>query len=153
MDDYLSKPVNQAQLLQLLEKWLPAIVPAKMPAPEPTSGRGLSPEAEKNIDFDALERLYGEMDLPHLIDSFLTEGTELLTEITARLEQNDFGEITRLAHQLKGLAVVMTGSHLAGLAIELEGQAKKQARARTTELALDIKEELKKLSELIAERK
>jgi HPt (histidine-containing phosphotransfer) domain-containing protein len=105
------------------------------------------------MDFAALERLYGDIDLPHLIDSFLIEGDELLQEISTNLEENDFGEVARLAHQLKGLAVVMTGSHLASLAIELEGEAKKQSFEGAKVLQIDISEELKKLALLIEERK
>lgn len=159
MDDYLSKPVNQNQLGTLLEKWLPEVGQDSSPGGEDTAPGEVRTEADwapappLPMDFAALERLYGDIDLPHLIDSFLIEGDELLQEITESIEQNNFGEVARLAHQLKGLAVVMTGSRLASLAIELEGEAKKQSIDRAKVLQIDISEELKKLARLIDERK
>jgi polar amino acid transport system substrate-binding protein len=163
MDDYLSKPVNQEQLLRLLEKWLPAAVPSVISsqelravpqeATEQTGTQSAAGVAAHSMDFACLERLYGDIDLPNLIDSFLIEAAELLRDTKVTVDRGDFDEVARLAHQLKGLAVVMTGSHLAELAMALEGEAKKQAKARATELSLDIEAELKKLTVLIAERK
>ncbi len=153
MDDYLSKPVNQTHLWELLEKWLPVVgptQPAKPDADPPASFP--EPSSECSMDFEALDRLYGDINLPHLIDSFLIEGNELLADITAKLEQKDFAEVARLAHQIKGLAVVMTGAKLAGLAVELESEAKKQAYQGASLLREEIAEELKKLTQLINER-
>ncbi len=161
MDDYLSKPVNQNHLWTLLEKWLPAALQQAAPLAEGAasaqapaqSALAADKAAAPPMDFVALERLYGDIDLPHLIDSFLIEGDELLQEISSNLDLNDFGEVARLAHQLKGLAVVMTGSDLANLAVELEGEAKKQSIEPAKVLRNDISEELKKLAQLIEERK
>jgi len=161
MDDYLSKPVNQEQLSILLEKWLPS--------PDSINFRQTGEERHINsantndisplpaeplpMDFVTLERLYGDIGLPHLIDSFLVEAGELLQEITIKLERDDLAEVARLAHQMKGLAVVMTADRLSKLSIGLELQVKKEGRERANQLRLDIEEELKKLTILIAERK
>jgi DNA-binding response OmpR family regulator len=75
MDDYLSKPVNQNYLWTLLEKWLPAVAQHPAPGAESVPPADLVSRAEAApeppMDFAALERLYGDIDLPHLIDSFL----------------------------------------------------------------------------------
>ncbi|MBU6450311.1 MAG: PAS domain S-box protein [Cyanobacteria bacterium REEB67] len=169
MDDYLSKPVNQEQLHLLLEKWLPALLPnvEQMQAMIKPNGGARAVVAESHIaqeksahraaagtiDFGALEKLYGQMDLPYLIDSFLIEAAQLTGELIVKLASADYPEVGRLAHQLKGLAVVMTAAHMAELAVELENEAKRHAHARADELSREIETELKVLTVLISERK
>ncbi|MBS1994885.1 MAG: PAS domain S-box protein [Cyanobacteria bacterium SZAS LIN-2] len=171
MDDYLSKPVNQEQLALLLEKWLPSLDSSNLsrgglkrqePGQFEPSDLGnesiaivdaedISPKPK--MDFAQLEKLYGDIGLPHLIDSFLVEARELLDEMAVNLEVDNMLEVARLAHQLKGLSVVMTAADLASLAIKLEKEAKNDGRERADQLRLELEEELKKIAAAIAERK
>lgn len=151
MDDYLSKPVGQKELLRVLNKYVckvedaPALTnqaeqnlielnsneqfsqehfsqeqhfkgqltPARQHIGQPT-GQALP------LDLDELKALYGEEDLPRLIQSFLKEGEELIEQIQEAFDNNDGAELSRLSHQLKGLAVVMTAFDFSQTALYIE---------------------------------
>lgn len=115
MDDYLSKPVGQKELLRVLNKYVRKVedVPAQQVTGEPA--RKAIP-----LDLDELKALYGEEDLPRLIQSFLKEGEELIGQIQEAYDNNDGAELTRLCHQLKGLAVVMTAFDFSQTALYIE---------------------------------
>ncbi len=148
MDDYVSKPVAQDQLYQLLEKWLLA-VPGAVAGESPLLISSAS--ARKAEDFseamshtqallkalpedlsealpincEALAKLYGASDLRRLVDSFISECQELICDIELSLTSKNESETIRLAHQMKGLAVVMTAEGLSKAALTLEISAKR----------------------------
>lgn len=176
MDDYLSKPVGQAELFALLEKWLPANLDSSQDdaakAPAVINGgapviadAGLAANvaaatapavpAENNgtpsIDFVALVELYGEEGLKHLLESFTAECHELIDGLQSAIQQNNQSEVARLAHQLKGLAVVMTAPPLAEMAKEIELTAKRGEYAMDSRFE-QVKNEFSKVEKLIANR-
>ena len=152
MDDYLSKPVNHEHLLVLLDKWLPSLInlDQSISGSQQTIPAGDGDDADTaietaaetassaTIDFANLERLYGQMDLPYLIDSFLIEAADLTGLLAVKLEGGDLIEVGRLAHQLKGLAVVMTAQRMADLALSLEAEVKKVEAGREGEFAATV---------------
>lgn len=184
MDDYLSKPVGQEQLLRLLERWLPA-VPGSGAADSPllissaerlqeshnrtqadnviSGSRSLRDQADNDssgsrtveipIDCEELANLYGQSDLVRLIDSFINECRELLRDIDEAVLAGDDGEIARLAHQMKGLAVVMTAGDLSKAALILETSAKRGEQANMAGHAVALARELDKVLEYIQSKK
>jgi len=136
MDDYVSKPVAQEKLLRLLEKWLLA-VPGAAPGESPlliTSARRaediaveMVPQESDSLPIDCgtLAKLYGATDLRRLVDSFSSECQELMSDIELSLASKNDSETVRLAHQMKGLAVVMTADSLSKAALTLETSAKR----------------------------
>jgi CheY-like chemotaxis protein/HPt (histidine-containing phosphotransfer) domain-containing protein len=178
MDDYLSKPVGQAELFALLEKWLPANLDSRQddavkapalinggatviadvdpdPAANVAAATAPTAPAENNgtpsIDFVALVELYGEDGLKHLLESFTAECHELIDGLQSAIEQNNQSEVARLAHQLKGLAVVMTAPPLAELAKDIELTAKRGEYAMDSRFE-QVKNEFSKVEKLIANR-
>lgn len=147
MDDYLSKPVGQEQLFRLLEKWL---LPHTVSIGGEISGTHVSelnlptekPLEEIPINCEELAALYGLGDLKRLINSFSAECEELLSSIRLAVAGGNESETIRLAHQLKGLAVVMTADGLSRSALALETSAKRgevdQLPALTEKLAQEL---------------
>ncbi len=144
MDDYVSKPVGQEQLLQLLEKWL-LTVPGAVAGDSPLLISGASALKAKDFDeailqaealrkalpealpinCEALAKLYGASDLRRLVESFISECRELMSDLELSLASKNESETIRLAHQMKGLAVVMTADGLSKAALTLEISAKR----------------------------
>ncbi len=165
MDDYMSKPVSQEQLYRLLEKWLPSSINGAEAIGKLTAGSQERPAAEVPVASDSLiggkalisgqfaieeipinceelAALYGLPDLKRLISSFSAECEDLLSCIRKSVANQDDQETIRLAHQLKGLAVVMTANSLSRSALILETSAKRGEQDRLPLLAEQLEEEL-----------
>ncbi|MFA6559684.1 MAG: response regulator, partial [Candidatus Obscuribacterales bacterium] len=150
MDDYLSKPVGQEQLYRLLEKWLPDTVhPTKI-----DSELSVTKVMEEiPINCEELAALYGLQDLKRLISSFSAECEDLLSCIRQSVATNNDLETIRLAHQLKGLAVVMTADSLSRSALALESSAKNGDTAQLPTLTEKLEQELATVLAYIESRK
>ncbi len=142
MDDYVAKPVGQTDLLRLVHKWVvmdeKVDILAEIGAAASFAGAhgesvnsdlAASPAQDKSalvaslsppIDVLQLINLYGQEDLARLLKSFLNETAELIAEIGMAAEHKDGSEVARLAHQLKGLALVMTAVKLSENATSAE---------------------------------
>lgn len=142
MDDYVAKPVGQTDLLRLVHKWVvmdekvdilaeigAAASFAGAHGESGTSDLAFGPAWDKSalgasvpapIDVLQLVNLYGQEDLARLLKSFLNETAELIAEIGMAAERKDGSEVARIAHQLKGLALVMTAVKLSESATTAE---------------------------------
>ncbi len=58
--------------------------------------------------------------LESLVDNFLANSLKLITEINESFEQNDFKQISKIAHKLKGTAASLGAEQLAQLCFEIE---------------------------------
>lgn len=154
MDDYLSKPVSQNDLVRVLNKWVNRTdnesettslsvstsqndkrVAQKIPQEfsEQSAGQAFGdqvaiiPIRDMPLDIKELAVLYGEEDMPRLVKSFLEECESLLRDLGDAITRVNSEEISRQAHQLKGLAVVMTAFDLSQAALALERSASKRS--------------------------
>lgn len=153
MDDYLSKPVSQSDLLRVLNRWVLHVSEGEpvndsrlsrdtvlKPGADNSSARnnegttegtsegtgdatGEDKRQDSAVDIDELVNLYGAEDLPRFVESFLQECDSLIADISIAYENGRIDELIRLSHQLKGLAVVMTAVPLSCTALELERAA------------------------------
>ncbi len=158
MDDYLSKPVGQEQLYRLLEKWLkPAVADraSDFKIGELISSPEISERAldEVPINCEELAALYGLADLKRLISSFSAECEELMSCIRQAVASNNDLELIRLAHQFKGLAVVMTAGSLSRAALALETSAKRGEVTQLPGLTDKLEQELTTVLSYIEGRK
>ena len=158
MDDYLSKPVGQEQLFRLLEKWLLPNTVSRGGEIHDThvSEHNLpvdKPLEEIPINCEELASLYGLGDLKRLINSFSAECEELLSSIRLAVEGGNESETIRLAHQLKGLAVVMTADALSRSALALETSAKRCEVDQLPALIEKLEQELSTVLAYIDSRK
>ena len=55
-----------------------------------------------------------------LVDNFLVRSAELITEINLALEQDDFPQIIKNIHQLKGTSASLGAEELAQLCLKIE---------------------------------
>jgi signal transduction histidine kinase/CheY-like chemotaxis protein/HPt (histidine-containing phosphotransfer) domain-containing protein len=170
MDDYVSKPIRIEELVAALSKSRPLLAnqraqvqkkqttggPAidtdppdhddgERPAAPTSSSPSdqppaaiLDPSALKNL----LSMLGGEFSfLKDLIDTFLEDGPQLLGELSQSLEDQNAGEVRRVAHSLKSNGADLGATTFSELCKKLEMMAKSGTLQGAVDLVAQIKAE------------
>jgi CheY-like chemotaxis protein len=139
MDDYVSKPIQVAELIRALSRCHPGrqevrAVPDKaaepLEAPSPPSTPAARVEALQVLDPGALAQLrvtlgsQADQLLPELIEGFCADGNRLLAEARQALQAENAGDLHRAAHSLKSTAATFGAMALSAVARELEQLAR-----------------------------
>jgi|GEM_PF-386869 len=144
MDDYVSKPVQRAELMRVLA-W--AAGGRTLPTAE------AEPAVESPIDREeALERLGGDEELfAEVAGVFLADAPRLLNEIRAAIAAGDADGVHRAAHGLKGTAGYVGGKPAADAAQALESAAAAGELAETPHAFEKLATEVNRLAKVLAE--
>jgi CheY-like chemotaxis protein/two-component sensor histidine kinase len=138
MNDFLSKPIEDEKLHEVLSKYLEK---SEIAVPVSTSAQTVSAkEAEFNsVDIATLEKLNvlqedGEPDIVvELIKSFMTQTPARLSNLQTAFVSNDFEAVFDEAHTIKSSARTMGGKYLGELCQELENLRESEAVEKTVE--------------------
>ncbi|MBP3954855.1 response regulator [Gemmata sp. G18] len=119
MDDYVSKPLQRAEIARILAlvtdrgQPVPVAIPDSPPAPEPSTAV-----------FDrvsAVARMGGDEDLfAEIAGAFCEDAPRLLAELSRAVVGNDATTVRRAAHGLKGAAAHVGGEPCVAAAAALE---------------------------------
>jgi two-component system sensor histidine kinase/response regulator len=135
MDDYLSKPIKSAELLEVLERWLPerpdarsaAVSPPSEAPDAPPPDAAFAPDAEEERVFDEavlLEVLGGDREAAaEIAAEFLGDAAVQVGELQLAVGRGDRQEIRRRAHTLKGASASVGAQALRAHAAGLEEMA------------------------------
>ena len=121
MDDYVTKPIQPADLTQAIERVL-----AESLKQRDGNDRlvGLDRSGSFNMEV-LLKRLSGDEDLVReILDVFLGDVPSQLFELEQALETGDASAIRQCAHRLKGASASVAADILHGLSYEIELAAK-----------------------------
>ncbi len=136
MDDYLSKPVDVKQLLELFEKlWQGQYDPNASgsrcgPDPGPSDGPSPAPTADTDArpvaDFDAPLRRMRCTPQQHrqLLMTLRDEAQQRLTELSNALDTNDPKLLVRASHSLKSAAAMFRAATVAESSAQIELHAR-----------------------------
>jgi HPt (histidine-containing phosphotransfer) domain-containing protein len=136
MDDHLSKPFKDAELIAVLENWL---VPDTSPQAqgvqsgenttmtnenEAPAGEDISDSAIDFAVFDQVCSLYNENaeGFERIIELFLNSAAESVEKIRDGVGQGDLETVQRVAHSLKSSSASMGATTLSDLCRALESQ-------------------------------
>jgi len=125
MDEYASKPIQPAELDQIIHRSLPLATPntttPSIATPSITNDR-------ETIDLNLLrERVGGDMSLMNEILSISkSEFSRLLIEMETAIQQQDSQRIQDTAHTLKGALGNLTAMRAADVALTLETRGRDQ---------------------------
>lgn len=151
MDDYLSKPFDRQQLVDILKKWLP-------PACRQTKVIPIQPAAAehnqevKHLDREVLESIRamqrpGHDDILSLvITTYLDSSPALVKTMREAIRHGDHESCMKAAHSLKSSSANIGADHLSELARQMESRC----RAHTFEKINDMIIELEKEFSLVA---
>jgi CheY-like chemotaxis protein/HPt (histidine-containing phosphotransfer) domain-containing protein len=143
MDDYLSKPVFKEKLAATLEHWTdvicsqqePVVYEQKVPSTNNST-------VDLEIDWEHLHRISGndtEFELS-LLQVCVEDIKPRLEIIKAAIATNNFGQIVRETHHLKGASTNIGATAMYVAADKLEKLAYHQQLRDATKLILELKE-------------
>ncbi len=119
MDDYLSKPMQLADLRVMLDKWLPR----PTPSPESPALAATTAADGEAVDPKALSDMLGIDDgavLARFYADFLRSGSEVASQLQAAHMAGNDEQVGRLAHKLKSSARTVGAHALADCCQALE---------------------------------
>jgi two-component system, sensor histidine kinase and response regulator len=147
MDDYLSKPVRAAELLQLIQKL------AAQSAAAPVFLARAAVAGERPV-FDrqaALDRINGEEQLlQEVIQLFLGDAPNRLNEVRAALEEGDPKRLQIAAHSLKGAAGYVGAERTAAQALKLEELGQREDLSPALDEFRQLEHEIEQLRQAVA---
>jgi Amt family ammonium transporter len=166
MDEYLSKPIERKNLLDVVRRLLgnrEAAVPTSVaPWPEAEAPRPFTPVIERRenrrprrqedapspLDFDqVLERCAGDVAfLTEMLGKFARRLSEDLDQIERAVDRQDVGEVSRLAHALRGSAATVSACSLARTAGELEELARAEHLEGIAQVVASLQHEARRFS-------
>ena len=141
MNDYLSKPIEPAELGAVLPKLLPR--PAQLVPVSPPAG---SSQAVQGIVFNETElmnRLAGDKALAReIVTGFLGDAPGQLHTLKKLIESGDTKGVRLQAHTLKGAAATVSAPTLRELGLQMEQAATDSDLTRATALLAALEEQL-----------
>lgn len=147
MDDYLSKPVNLDQLAAMLHRWggtISGISEVSLPAPPPPISTPESAPSicldEAPIDRDRLHEISrGDQEFEiELLETFMEDAVVYLEDIKTSIRTQDWVELSRRAHQLKGGSATVAVLSMPNIARQIESQANQQCPDGLEELVTEL---------------
>ena len=140
MDDYLSKPVEESELMRVLARWLPHHAEADAAASDVESGERQDAMVElPGVDVaTALARMNGKTALLwQLLDGFRQRHAQAATRLREMIANGQAQAALDLAHTLKGAAATLAAQRIADAALRVESALRRQenADAELAELA------------------
>ncbi len=134
MDDYLSKPFDQEQLLAVLQRWAPATTAAavQLPFHSTSSSKSSIPAQPTSLAFDpARLSAIRALQLPHkpdlvykVIEQYFNSTPSLLQAVHRAIAQKDAAALFRAAHSLKSSSAQIGAVQVAALSKNLEQLSK-----------------------------
>lgn len=114
MQDYISKPVTMEALHEALAKWLPTRIRAE--------ARPLRPSIDRTAldSIRSLRGVGGDRMVQRVISMYLTNSSDLVTELKTVLQKGDAEAVRQRAHALKSSSQNVGATAMAALSLALE---------------------------------
>jgi two-component system sensor histidine kinase/response regulator len=153
MDDFVPKPIEPQELLEVVSKWTRLRMQKKDVSPSAFQASPLRGSKDIPIDVeDALDRLGGDKEfleemLLELLDYLPTQ----LQKLGQAIETGDAKKIEAEAHSMKGGAGSLSANSIAELALRLEVLGREGDLAGAKEIVYNLKSEFQRLKEYVDE--
>ena len=150
MDDYIGKPFQRAELLELVEKWIAGpqchkTAEACRPPVEPPA----APEPPLDM-VQALTEFMGAKDvLTDVLESFVADGKACIQTAREALLTEEYSRVQSLAHKLGGGAANLTAKKLADAAYVLENAVQEGKINEVRPLLQKLEQEFRQLETYI----
>lgn len=150
MDDYFSKPITKDKLATLLELWSSRIIAGRVvtiPQPDPVVLMTNNPLTDLPIDWEHLHQISDndpEFEL-EILKVFVEDSLFHVEGIKAAITVNDFHQLAKEAHHLKGSSGNVGATAMRKIAEELEQLSRKQSFVGAYELVLGLVDFINKI--------
>ncbi|MHC4461366.1 MAG: CBS domain-containing protein [Planctomycetota bacterium] len=165
--DYMAKPIDRKQLMQIIRKYLPAestalaeridsvksqidelgqLCSGEKPPEGPPTKSADTRKKENIIDWASIVEVCGDEDvIKEIVEIFLQDGPLCIESIADAIKVKKPADIKLYAHKLKGSASHVGATQLYQTAHHLECAARKKEMATTDSLFEDVKAEFEKV--------
>jgi len=151
MDDYLSKPIDRAQLEATLDRWLNGSASTEAINPLAIAER---PSEDMPVDWvrllDATDQ--DEELARELAVLFIDSGASSMQEIVVALDGGDYGKLGEKAHEIKGASANLQATATCAAAARLEVAARNGDTDQVPELTRQLKTEINRAFEYLRSR-
>ena len=139
MNDFVAKPIDPQQLLQVLQRWLPTQLLLEG-ATQQLSKDGLPTLVIEGLDTrQAMRRVLGKKEAYlSLLRKFVVGQADAARRVVRALEKGDFSEMEIIAHTVKGLAGNIGANNMQACAESLEQAVKGKLERQVIQAALDL---------------
>ena len=149
MNDYLAKPIEPGQLVEVLLKWL------RLPAqrePLRLADSASQPVREVFREKELVARLSGDQALARtIVAGFLSDAPVQLQKLKQLIEQGDARGAGMQAHTLKGAAATVSAPGLHELALQIKQAATDGELSRAAALLGSVEEEIGRLKATLSQ--
>jgi len=148
MDEYLTKPLEPAELTRTLAHWM-SHAPSRVAAAAVPAGSPLGTTARAGIDLDSLlPRCLGRRELAErLIRKFLDQARADAAEIARAVHQGDREKLRLIAHRLKGSAGNVSARDVHESACQLEALGREGKIESALEVHVRLTAQLKTIQD------
>ena len=172
-DDYISKPIEQEKLLQILSKHLPEVskdicqqidsvksnveqlnqLCCETTSSDTTDAEPASEQYGKcPVDFSIIKKIYDDEEiLKETVEIFLEEASETKELLAEAIAAGDPNNVKKYAHKLKGLARHVAARKLTDMLYELETKGRNEKLEGSETLFSEIQMELDKLISFLSQ--
>ncbi|MEJ2528613.1 MAG: response regulator [Gammaproteobacteria bacterium] len=134
MDDYISKPFRQGQLVSVLQRWLPAdsqvniseddSIEATKAQPKVDSGTEVAMSEAIDLSvYAGIRKLMGDA-ITELLEAYLEDTTEFVRLLREACDSDDYAAMQVPAHSMKSSSANVGAMRLSALAKKLEEQVR-----------------------------
>lgn len=150
MDAYISKPVNVNELLNIIKKYINLVKETAVAAAETdyVKCENIHDYIEKIICEITQELGFSIEEAVNFLDEFIKYLPQALTEFDKTLQDNDFEQLKKDAHKLKGSSSTLRINDLTQLILELEYNASKFDKENCERLLGLIETQIENLTSL-----
>ena len=123
MDDYISKPVSQKKLTEILQRWLPKDIDVDLD----NVGSSAVPDEvvrKKPVELDVLFSTFGEELIADLLTDYIDEANDRLLELEAAIDNKDIQTVNEIVHDLKGSSATIYATEVAEISASMEQYAR-----------------------------
>lgn len=150
MDAYISKPMKAEELLSLISKY----IKLELENEEKIDSTDASETSDINSIENSIEKLILEVgftkeEATQLFSEFLEFLSYSITSLESALDKNDYEEIKRLAHKLKGASANLRVDEISQVSAKIENECLNEDK----DFCINMLNEIKKYAELLNSEK
>ena len=155
MDDYVAKPITIESLIKVLRRWPQTGYRSTKSAPrdagrEPSIIGRLSPEAADLVASSPLLEVGADSTVSEYLEDFIAAAPETLAALRQSLDERTFGEIYRLAHNLKGSSLFLGIDTLTEMARRLELASERCDPSEAASVLSQIQAKIAEIGEIVS---
>jgi HPt (histidine-containing phosphotransfer) domain-containing protein len=146
MDDFLSKPINSREFLEVLNRHF-----STSDTKPASSAQPVEADADLFDRASLMERVDGDLDfMNEILEVYLEDVQAGVRKLKGAMEARDADSLATQAHTLKGASANVGAGRLRDVAFEIETAGKERDLEKVGALVSKLADELKRFKDVLA---